>query len=176
MFKRRKFLSTVAVVSIAGCGSRSQNNTPENSTERYQNLNGSAIYTGSEFDRKLPKSVTVVESPDCAEIILLSSQTTETGDQVIQWLRSDIAVAVTGRKSTDNLQRLLSEGDASSYFSGDIVLNDGDYVITAADANESSSSLAILQSNGDFIPALDDIMGGIKNSDDKATECEIENN
>jgi len=126
---RRKLLSggVAVMAAIAGCGSTlgEDDSEEETQTPRYQALRSTPIYLGARLDVDLSAYARVVDDPTESVIALVHPETDVSGDTLVEWLRSDVAVGLLGSPAMEQLSEFLQDGGVTDHFEGGYIGTSG---------------------------------------------------
>ncbi|WP_008526933.1 hypothetical protein [Halorhabdus tiamatea] len=85
---------------------------------RYTAVRESEVYLGPNISSDLPSYVTVVDDATAADVAIVASDTTITGETVVDWLVDGLPTGVYGEPAISRFMELLREGGGTDRFDG----------------------------------------------------------
>lgn len=167
---RRRVLKAggIGLVSVlSGCSYSSDTSTESDPTPRYTAVRHSEVYRGPNISAELPSYVTFVRDSTAADVAILASDTTITGETVVSWLAEGLPTGVYGEPAISRFLELFQEGDGGDHFDGSY-MSDG----------KGSYDIAVFYPEGDelhsytgkhegreptFVKVLDGVLEWIRN-------------
>lgn len=107
--------------------------------QRYALLREATVYFEDQFEYDIPAFVTQTQEPTEATLVVLDQPTSTSGEQVVDWLRSNIPLAFIGE--SDRFFELLERGNVESYFEGEVLSASNDMDIVALEPQPEESRL-----------------------------------
>lgn len=166
---RRRFLqglSTLSVVSIAGCSVLSADSTPT-PTPAYDTLEETPTYRSDDVGLGLPEAVPRADSPADAELIVVHGDPSVEADQAVSWLADERVVALLGDSAAETWRGWTSSDAYTEAFDDrGRAESDPEPHLLVAGANETTVrtnrySWGDLPSNAELVRSLDEAVADI---------------
>jgi len=107
--------------SVSGCTRRSNTTTETDDTPTHEAVRKSDVFLGADISADLPTYVSIADSAKTADVAIVASDTSISGESVVERLVNGVPTGVYGEPALTRLAELLGEGDVANHFERDSV-------------------------------------------------------
>jgi len=105
----------------SGCTRRSNATSEPRDTPTHTAIRKSDVFLGPDISADLPTYVSVADSAKTADVAIVASDTSISGETLVEWLGNGVPTGMYGEPALTRLWELFREGDVTNHFEIDSV-------------------------------------------------------